>query len=234
MGFGLLALGYIFLNFYMVGADLVGYFVMLFALNKLSKIEKSFKKSVVAVIILIPVGIFNLFGFVDTAFELGFFKNYDYTEQSAYSEDALESNDESVVSSDSSAYDSLSETSNEDLKASETTAPKRKYVPVLEGIFNAIFIFGSLCFHYFFYKSIHALCMKTEAYKMAMKAKRNMTINILFFSVWGLLSAGGASMWAFVAALIYFVILLFNFIYIYSSYATFSFESEDVGDDEDE
>lgn len=234
MGFGLLALGYIFLNFYTVGADLVGYVIMLIALNKLSKIEKSFKKSLIAVIILIPVGLFNLFGFVDTVFEFGFFRNYDYTEQSVSVEASTESVDASIenvlTSSDLSEVESLSE----DTAATEKNNTKRSIARILEGVFNAVFVFGSLCFHYLFYKSAHALCMRTDAIKMGIKAQRNMAINILFFSVWGLLSAGSASMGAFVMTLLHFVVLLLNFVYIYSCYATFSFEGDSAGECNDE
>lgn len=229
MGFGLLALGYIFLNFYTVGADLIGYGIMLFALNKLIKIEKSFKKSLIAVIVLIPVGLFNLFGFVDTVFELGFFRNYDYTEQSVSVEESGGSLDASIENVLSSSEKGL-ESSSEETEANEKNNKKRSFARVLEGVFNAVFIFGSLCFHYFFYKSAHALCMRTDAIKMGMKAQRNMAINILFFSVWGLMSAGSASMGAFIMTILHFVVLLLNFIYIYSCYATFSYGSESAGE----
>ena len=61
-------------------------------------------------------------------------------------------------------------------------------------LLNYKIIFGSLCLHYFLYKSIHKLCVKTQAVKLGFKANRNLIINIAFFSVWGFLTAGGANM----------------------------------------
>jgi hypothetical protein len=67
---------------------------------------------------------------------------------------------------------------------------------------------------------------------MGFKANRNMAINIIFFSVWGLLTAGGASMAALnVVTILHFAVLILNLLYIYSCYATFAYES-DVESDE--
>lgn len=227
MGFGLLALGYIFLTFYTTGADLVGYVIMLIALKKLMKIEKSFKKSIFAVILLIPVGLFNLFVFADTVFDWGMFRNYDYQvpvvsiESSSSETEALGEASELV----SNETDEASESDEED-------ESRKKMVKISEAIFNAIFIFGSLCFHYFFYQSVRKLCMKTEATKLGFKACRNMAINIVFFSVWGFLTAGGTPMVALnIVTILHFPIIILNFIYIYSCYTTFAIEDETENDE---
>lgn len=238
MGFGLLALGYIFLNFYTTGADLIGYVIMLIALHKLTKIEKSFKKSLIAVIILIPVGMFNLFGFIDTALHLGYFRNYDYTLPTISVDSSIA--EESLLEETSNASSENSELSKEEkaediVKDNESEAQSKKTVKILEGIFNAIFIFGSLCFHYFFYQSARKLCLKTDALKLGMKAYRNMAVNIVFFSVWGLFTAGGISMAALnVITILHFAVLIFNFIYIYTCYATFAVEGESENEDVEE
>ncbi len=244
MGFGLLALGYIFLNFYTTGADLVGYVIMLFALNKLTKIEKSFKKSMIAVILLIPVGLFNVFGFVDTVFKLGIFRNYDYkiptvSVEAGSDEQSDVSSLYSAVSDENSSEVSF-EKSTEDVESTEsenensTNDKRKKFVNISEGIFNALFIFGSLCFHYFFYQSARKLCIKTGAVKLGFNAYRNMAVNIVFFSVWGLMTAGGVNMAALnIVTLLHFPVLIFNFIYIYSCYATFAFEGDSEDDEKD-
>jgi hypothetical protein len=244
MGFGLLALGYIFLNFYTTGADLVGYVIMLFALNKLTKIEKSFKKSMIAVILLIPVGLFNVFGFVDTVFKLGIFRNYDYQIPTVSVESG--SDEQSDVSSlyssgsdeNENTSEGASEKSTEDVESTEsensTNDKRKKFVNLSEGIFNAIFIFGALCFHYFFYQSARKLCAKTGAVKLGFNAYRNMAVNIVFFSVWGLMTAGGVNMAVLnIVTLLHFPVLIFNFIYIYSCYATFAFEGDSEDDEKD-
>ncbi len=230
MGFGLLALGYVFLNFYTTGADLVGYIIMLIALYKLTKIEKSFKKSMFAVILLIPVGMYNLFGFVDTAFHLGIFRDHNYpivsTETSNITDESNQSTEEVV---DDSSEEKISE------EKSEAEKKRNEFVKITEGIINAIFIFGSLCFHYFFYQSIRKLCIKTSSTKLGFKASRNMAINIAFFSIWGLLTAGGTKMTALnIVTVLHFVVLLLNFIYIYSCYATFAYESDVESDEKSE
>ncbi len=221
MGFGLLALGYIFLNFYTTGADLIGYVIMLIALFKLKKIVPGFKMCIVSVILLIPVGMFNLLGFADTAFELGLLKT-DYT--SAYeSTDTVDSSSDGETSEGSA--DDATRTTDEMM---ENVSERTKGGKIAEAIFNAVFIFGSLCFHYFFYKNIHNLCIQTGSLKLAAKANRNMIINIVFFSVWGFLTAGGANVAAITAVtLLHFVVLILNFIYIHSCYATFAFEGEE-------
>ncbi len=225
MGFGLLALGYIFLNFYTTGADLIGYIIMLFAFLKLSKIEKSFKNCIIAVAILIPVGLFNLLGFVDTAFSLGMLRNYDYVVPIV----STETSDEQISSNEINSSDSSEQSVDESMIeiSDEKEQARKKRINLMEGIFNALFIFGSLCFHYFFYKSIRKLCINTQCVKLGYKASRNMYINIAFFSIWGLLTAGGTNMAVLnILTMMHFVILIFNFIYIYSCYATFGYEEK--------
>ncbi len=237
MGFGLLALGYIFLNFYTTGADLVGYIVMLFALLKLSKIEKSFKNSIFAVVLLIPVGLFNLFGFVDTAFDLGIFRDYG-NDNFVQSIAPTERDDVSFVNNDNSqTLEEISQTADDSSQSSETSkeivdTERKKRTRIAESIFNAIFIFGSLCFHYFFYKSARKLALRTDCAKLAFKANRNMFVNIVFFAAWGLLTAGGTNVALLnILTTLHFVLLIFNFIYIYSCYATFSIDTDD-GDEQ--
>lgn len=215
---------------------------MLVALAKLSKnVGKEFKKCFLALLILIPVGCFNLFGFVDTAFELGIMKE-EYTKVSYDEEDYKEAGvsypvaDQNV--SDSSEIVSISGT-DDSSDVSENASPikdtkKSKGALIAEGVFNGVFIFGSLCFHYFFYQAMIPLCEKTDVLKKKVKAKRNSIINILFFSLWGILTAGGASVAALTSVtLAHFVIIILNFIYIYGCYATFAYQSDVEENDED-
>jgi len=235
MGFGLLALGYIFLCFYTTGADLIGYIIMLFSFKKLLKIEKSFKKCIVAVAILIPVGLYNLLGFVDLAFNLGILGDYDYELpfEKIESSENVESSDISEIVEVSDEVEVSVESSSETL-TDEKTKIKNKYTRIANSIFNALFIFGSLCFHYFFYQSANKLSAKVSVPKLGFKANINMVINIVFFSVWGFLTAGGANVAALnIVTILHFPIIILNFIYIYSCYATYAFESE-TEENEDE
>jgi hypothetical protein len=169
-----------------------------------------------AIILLIPVGCYNLFGFVDTAFHLGIFIDHELpvviTESS--SESSVDAESAYTESADISIDESSDSTSKKE--KSEKDIKREKFLIISEAIFNAIFIFGSLCFHYFFYQSARKLCVNTQSVKMGFKANRNMAINIIFFSVWGLLTAGGASMAALnVVTILHFAVLILNFLYIY-------------------
>ena len=243
MGFGLLALGYIFLCFYSTGADLIGYIVMLVAILKLSKnVGKEFKKCAIAILILIPVGCFNLFGFVDTVFELGIMKE-EYTKVS-YDEETLEELGISLPASSEAVdngegkgntekTDDIVESSKEGIIKS--SSKRSKGAKIADAVFNALFIFGSLCFHYFFYQAIIPLCEKTRELKRKSKAKRNSAINIFFFSLWGLITAGGANL-ALVTAvtLAHFPVIILNFIFIHGCFVTFAYQSDVEDDEEDE
>ncbi len=247
MGFGLLALGYIFLCFYTTGADLIGYIVMLFAFKKLTKVEKSFKKCMIAVAILIPVGLFNLLGFVDLAFDLGILGDYnqlpfeiissadnpdnsDLYEQSDYSENSDNSDNsessnisyELIESNENLASDGITSDAKD-----EENETKKKNVRTANAVFNALFIFGSLCLHYFFYNSANKLSQKVSVPKLGFKARINMAINIVFFSIWGFLTAGGANVALLnIVTILHFPVIILNFIYIYSCYATYAFQTE--------
>ncbi len=235
-----MALGYIFLCFYSTGADLIGYIVMLVAILKLSKnVGKEFKKCAIALLILIPVGCYNLFGFIDTVFELEIMKE-EYTKVS-YDEETLEELGISrPVSSeaDDNDGDAVSAEKEEDNHESseegiiKSSSKRSKGAKIADVIFNALFIFGSLCFHYLFYKAIIPLCEKTAALKKRSKAQRNSAINIFFFSLWGFIMAGGANL-ALVTAvtLAHFLVIILNFIYIHGCFVTFAYES-DVEDEE--
>jgi hypothetical protein len=208
----------------------------------------------IAVIILIPVGIYNLAGFADTVFKWGVFRDFDYnspfvsgvthenSENSEYSEfsdiseDLLSSDISSAIEeskeSETSNISNNSERLNQETNKNEN---RKNRIKIMDAVFNALFIFGSLCFHYFFYDSARKLCVKTGATKTGFKASRNMIINIVFFSVWGFLTAGGANVAVLnIVTALHFAIIILNFIYIYSCYTTFTFESDDEDENYDE
>ena len=69
MGFGLCAVGYLFLFCFLFGGDIAGYVLIAVGAAKLSRYDKSFSYASFSAYALLPVGLYNLFAFLNTAYD---------------------------------------------------------------------------------------------------------------------------------------------------------------------